>query len=95
MGFVEQIAIETERQLEERELILGVDWVIPKSIRLRRTLFTTELKSGKWAYHYRLGLYTVTGIRNTREACISALLRDREEGWKIRKAMHNWLRRTA
>ena len=30
MGFVEQIAIETERQLEERELILGVDWVIPK-----------------------------------------------------------------
>ena len=32
MGFPELIALETERELEDRPLIIGVDWQIPVSL---------------------------------------------------------------
>ena len=55
------------------------EFTIPRSIKLRRTLFTTELKSGKWAWRYGSGIFCYSGIRATRELAIKSVLASRED----------------
>lgn len=58
---------------------------------LRKTIYTTELPTGQWAWRYRSGLYSSMGVSRSREAAVGKLLSEREEGRRIGSTMKKWL----
>ena len=59
MGFVEQIAIETERQLEGRPLLWGVDLQIPSWL----MKCEPDVDGYHWFYNLKLGIYEKEAMR--------------------------------